>query len=104
MIATGASDAGILPLLEYWKPPDIAMVSEKEKVEELAYGRELIMNTAKYLGPGGSVMRVSNGMNCQNCHLEGGTKIFGNNYAAVVVHNGGVSSLKHLRNIRPSAE
>ena len=83
VIATGASDARILPVLEYWKPPDIAMVSEKEKVEELAYGRELIRSTAKYLGPGGSVMRVSNGMNCQNCHLEGGTKIFGNNYAAV---------------------
>lgn len=47
------------------------------------YGRELIVNTAKYLGPEGSVMKISNGMNCQNCHLEAGTKPWGNNYGAV---------------------
>src|SRR5258708_3287515 len=28
-------------------------------------------------------MSTSNGMNCQNCHLEAGTKFFGNNYSAV---------------------
>lgn len=49
----------------------------------IAYGRELIVNTAKYLGPRGSVMQVSNGMNCQNCHLEAGTKPWGNNYGGV---------------------
>lgn len=49
----------------------------------IAYGRELIANTARYLGPKGSVMQVSNGMNCQNCHLEGGTKPWGNNYGGV---------------------
>lgn len=47
------------------------------------YGRELIVNTAKYLGPEGSVLHISNGMNCQNCHLEAGTKPWGNNYGAV---------------------
>lgn len=47
------------------------------------YGRELIVNTAKYLGPEGSVLRISNGMNCQNCHLDAGTKPWGNNYGAV---------------------
>lgn len=26
---------------------------------------------------------ISNGMNCQNCHLDAGTKPFGNNYGAV---------------------
>lgn len=49
----------------------------------IAYGRELIVNTASYLGPKGSVMQISNGMNCQNCHLEGGTKPWGNNYGGV---------------------
>ena len=53
---------------------------EKEKVE---YGRELIVHTAKYLGPNGSVMKISNGMNCQNCHLNAGTAVFGNNYGSV---------------------
>lgn len=49
----------------------------------IAYGRELIANTARYLGPSGSILQISNGMNCQNCHLEGGTKPWGNNYGGV---------------------
>ncbi|MDW8272970.1 MAG: c-type cytochrome [Chitinophagales bacterium] len=53
---------------------------QKSKV---LYGRELIAHTAKYLGPKGSVMNISNGMNCQNCHLEAGTKPWGNNYGSV---------------------
>lgn len=47
------------------------------------YGHQLISNTAKYLGPKGSVMQITNGMNCQNCHLDAGTKPWGNNYGAV---------------------
>ena len=47
------------------------------------YGHELIANTARYLGPQGSVLQISNGMNCQNCHLDAGTKPWGNNYGAV---------------------
>jgi thiosulfate dehydrogenase len=48
------------------------------------YGRELIEHTALYLGPKGTVAPISNGMNCQNCHLDGGTIPWGNNYSAVV--------------------
>jgi thiosulfate dehydrogenase len=29
------------------------------------------------------VSTTTNGMNCQNCHLDAGTKIYGNNYSAV---------------------
>ena len=47
------------------------------------YGHELIANTSKYLGPKGTILQISNGMNCQNCHLSAGTKPWGNNYAAV---------------------
>ncbi len=47
------------------------------------YGHQLISNTSKYLGPKGSVMQISNGMNCQNCHLDAGTKPWGNNYGGV---------------------
>lgn len=49
-----------------------------------AYGYQLISNTSYYLGPKGKVAAISNGMNCQNCHLEGGTLPWGNNYSAVV--------------------
>ena len=49
----------------------------------IRYGRDLIIRTAYYLGPKGKVAHISNGMNCQNCHLEAGTKTWGNNYGAV---------------------
>ncbi len=51
--------------------------------EQVAYGRELVTRTAYYLGPRGIVSQTTNGMNCQNCHLEAGTKSYGNNYFAV---------------------
>jgi thiosulfate dehydrogenase len=49
----------------------------------IRYGYQLISNTAQFLGPKGSVSHSTNGMNCQNCHLEAGTKPWGNNYGAV---------------------
>ncbi len=54
-----------------------------DREDLVAYGRELIRNTAYYLGPQGTVAHLTNGMNCQNCHLEAGTKSWGNNYSAV---------------------
>lgn len=51
--------------------------------ELIRYGRNLIANTARYLGPKGTVASISNGMNCQNCHLDAGTKPWGNNFGAV---------------------
>ncbi|GAA4470095.1 hypothetical protein GCM10023189_58160 [Nibrella saemangeumensis] len=55
----------------------------KNDAELVTYGKELIVNTATYLGPKGKVAYLSNGMNCQNCHLDAGTKPWGNNYKAV---------------------
>ncbi len=49
----------------------------------IRYGYELVSNTAYYLGPRGTVMHITNGMNCQNCHLAGGTLPFGNNFGKV---------------------
>lgn len=51
--------------------------------ELLVYGQDLIANTSKYFGPHGSVAQVTNGMNCQNCHLNAGRKNWGNNYSLV---------------------
>ena len=48
------------------------------------YGYNLIANTSYYLGPKGIVKPITNGMNCQNCHLSAGTIPYGNNYSAVV--------------------
>ncbi|MEK6548154.1 MAG: hypothetical protein AABZ56_07535, partial [Bacteroidota bacterium] len=50
-----------------------------EEKNLVLYGRELISHTSDYLGPKGSVKSISNGMNCQNCHLNAGTQPWGNN-------------------------
>jgi thiosulfate dehydrogenase len=71
---------------EFIKAPDINLISDKKLKESVLYGQELIVHTSKYLGPKGSVKAISNGMNCQNCHLEAGTKPFGNNYFAVAAN------------------
>ncbi|MEO7176470.1 MAG: c-type cytochrome [Saprospiraceae bacterium] len=66
-----------------WKAPDSTGISKEPEADLIMYGRELIRHTASYLGPKGSVAQLSNGMNCQNCHLEAGTKAWGNNYSGV---------------------
>jgi thiosulfate dehydrogenase len=66
-----------------WVKPDINSLGNSESDKQIKYGRDLIVNTARYLGPQGGVKRISNGMNCQNCHLDAGTKFLGNNYSAV---------------------
>ena len=66
-----------------WKAPDWASMDTAPNAAELQYGKELVANTAEYLGPKGKVMTISNGMNCQNCHLQAGTAPLGNNYGAV---------------------
>lgn len=66
-----------------WLAPDWSQVEEESNAESIKYGRELIANTSEYLGPNGKVMKMSNGMNCQNCHLQAGTVPLGNNYSAV---------------------
>lgn len=54
-----------------------------EMGDEIRYGKDIISHTAKYFGPKGSVSATTNGMNCQNCHLDAGTRDMGNNYLAV---------------------
>lgn len=66
-----------------WTGAGLNQIPVTEKGLQIRYGRELIANTARYLGPKGTVAQISNGMNCQNCHLEAGTKPWGNNYGAV---------------------
>jgi len=69
--------------IKYWTAPDINSLTDAKLKAQVSYGKELIAHTSRYLGPNGSVMKISNGMNCQNCHLQAGTVIFGNNYGSV---------------------
>jgi thiosulfate dehydrogenase len=68
-----------------WNGPNIALDTNiKDKDRSLIlYGQELIAHTSKYLGPYGKVAKITNGMNCQNCHLNAGNQAWGNNYWAV---------------------
>jgi thiosulfate dehydrogenase len=68
-----------------WVPPSLFVdnVLEGEEREMVIYGEDIIANTARYFGPHGSVAPLTNGMNCQNCHLNAGRKNWGNNYSAV---------------------
>lgn len=68
---------------EIWLAPDSTLIPTTPEGDLIRYGKDLISHTARYLGPQGKVRPISNGMNCQNCHLRAGTKPFGNNYAAV---------------------
>ena len=67
----------------FWQPADVFAISNKKKSDEVLYGRDLIIYTAYYLGPRGRIAQQTNGLNCQNCHLDAGTKPFGNNYGSV---------------------
>jgi thiosulfate dehydrogenase len=70
---------------EGWIAPSLYLDTKLEGEERtlVIYGESLISNTAKYLGPNGTVAAITNGMNCQNCHLDAGRKSWGNNYGAV---------------------
>ena len=68
----------------YWNAPNEATILNPEK-ELIMYGKDLIAHTALYFGTQGKIFKNNtNGMNCQNCHLEAGTKVYGNNYSAVL--------------------
>jgi thiosulfate dehydrogenase len=66
-----------------WQAPDINALPDDEQGKLIRYGHELIMNTSLYLGPKGNIASVSNGMNCQNCHIDAGTKSFAGCFSAV---------------------
>jgi thiosulfate dehydrogenase len=74
---------GVVPKEGLWMAPEWSSVDQEPNAEDIKYGKELVANTAAYLGPNGKVKKISNGMNCQNCHLNAGAAPLGNNYSAV---------------------
>jgi len=68
-----------------WKSPSLFTDRTLEGKDRalVIYGQALIAHTSLYLGPHGKIAAISNGMNCQNCHLSAGKKTWGNNYGAV---------------------
>lgn len=72
-----------LPVRHAWHAPDMASLGNDAGSQLIQYGHELIAHTAKYLGPKGSIATITNGMNCQNCHIDAGAKPYGNCFSAV---------------------
>jgi thiosulfate dehydrogenase len=66
-----------------WQPPDTNSIPFSEAGNLIRYGKNLVANTSYYLGPKGTVASISNGMNCQNCHLNAGMIPFANCFSAV---------------------
>lgn len=64
--------------LEY-KVPDVNTIPNNQFGDLVKYGRELIVHTSKYIGPevDDPKMRFAGNNNqCQNCHLDAGTKAY----------------------------
>ena len=80
---TSTNNSLIKDTITYWVARNISMVTDSVEKKQLEYGKELIAHTAKYFGPNGTISKISNGLNCQNCHLDAGTVVFGNNYGSV---------------------
>ena len=81
--STTSTNTPEIPADNSWIAPDDSTIPKGKEGDQIRYGKELVAHTANYLGPKGSVMQMSNGMNCQNCHNEGGTKAFAFNFSAV---------------------
>jgi thiosulfate dehydrogenase len=75
------NDSGTAPAA--WQAPDINSIGNDSMGQLILYGKDLIASTALYLGPKGTVAKITNGMNCQNCHIDAGAKPFGNCLSAV---------------------
>ena len=83
--STGSSQAATSSTDSSWVAPSLYTdhdLQGKER-EQVIYGEELIMHTSLYFGPKGSVAPITNGMNCQNCHLLAGKKDWGDNSSRV---------------------
>jgi thiosulfate dehydrogenase len=66
-----------------WQAPDEGLLSSEPNSQLIRYGKALVESTSHYLGPKGIVAPfLSNGMNCQNCHLKAGRQNFANPFSA----------------------
>lgn len=56
---------------------DTAKIPKDQFGEAVKYGRQLMLNTAYYIGPNGiNGKYLGNKMNCNNCHQDAGTKLY----------------------------
>ena len=76
--ASAASSTVLQPAL--WTVPDIASLPDDVWGRTVRKGHDLVLRTAALIGPGATdpARRFGgNGLDCQSCHIDGGTKKFG---------------------------
>lgn len=61
-----------------WTAGDPEQLPDTGSGAIIRYGHDLFVRTSFYFGPNGKIASISNGMNCQNCHLSAGTRAFSN--------------------------
>ncbi len=71
----------IQPALYTQFQPDTSSLPSNDSGNQIRYGIQLILHTAYYLGPEGTRGKhLGNKMNCTNCHLDAGTRLYGLNF------------------------
>jgi len=84
MLSTAVKMNQLLPQKPtLWVAPDSATIPHNDTGQLIIYGKKLIHETARYFGPQGSLGHNANGMNCQNCHLESGSRVWGGSFGSV---------------------
>jgi len=69
-----------------WRAPAESDIPQNSEGELIRYGKDLIVHTSKYFGKKGMIAPITNGMNCQNCHLDAGRKIYGYNFSGTAAN------------------
>lgn len=80
--STVFSVAELLAEEKIWTAPEASALPSGEEGKQILYGKELLIHTSKYFGPNGKLDKSTNGLSCQSCHLDAGTRPFGNNLGA----------------------
>src|SRR5262245_19493865 len=64
------SPAALFTSVQVWTAPDSTTIPKGEEGKMISYGHTLMIHTSKYFGPHGTISQSTNGLNCQNCHLD----------------------------------
>ncbi len=81
LVSNGPSSTVPAKDTSVFTPPDTSTIPHDQFGDMVRYGRDLILNTAYYLGPNGTKGHyLGNKMNCTNCHVDAGTRPFAFNF------------------------
>lgn len=69
-----------------FKIPDESTIPNNQFGDLIKYGKELVVNTYKYVGPevaDKNMRYAGNNLSCQSCHLEAGTKEYSSPFVGI---------------------